>query len=125
MPAGYLLSTSHPAIGATKPTATGHGVINRPVSTADRPRTSSKKKGSETKARFWAVNEQTDVATDSAKTGRANSSTASIGYGKSSWRQTKRVPVTAAAASSSATKIESRRKLSIPVISIPNVTALS
>ena len=43
------------------------------------PRTSSKKKGSETKARFWAVNEQTDVATDSAKTGRANSSTASIG----------------------------------------------
>jgi hypothetical protein len=62
-----------------QPIATGQGVIKRPVSTGDWPSTSSRKNGSETNVRFCAVNEQIEFTTESAKTGRAKSSSASIG----------------------------------------------
>jgi len=42
-------------MSAVKSTATGQGVIKRPVSTADRPSTSSRKNGSETKRRIGVI----------------------------------------------------------------------
>src|SRR5579863_1584834 len=69
------------AAGQRRREAHGHrpGVISNPVSTAERPSTSWMKNGSETRARLAAANEHTEVTTESAKTGRLNRLTASIG----------------------------------------------
>src|SRR6185437_448110 len=67
--AADTLSAKRPAMGAPIPTASGHGVINKPVSTWLRWSALSKKNGSETNASIWAAKDAMDVATERLKTG--------------------------------------------------------
>ena len=60
-------SARRPAIGATTPSASGHGVISRPVSNALRPSTDWNRNGSVTYASICAANETVDVAIDMLK----------------------------------------------------------
>ena len=71
-------------MGAPIPTASGHGVINRPVSTWLRWSALSKKNGSETNANIWAAKDATDVATERLKTGSLKRSKGTTG---SAWER--------------------------------------
>ncbi len=58
-----------PASGAMNTITIGHGVIRKPVCTWLMPSVFCSMNGSETNASICAVNEQNDVAIDSAKIG--------------------------------------------------------
>ena len=69
---------SHPAIGAVKPTAIGHGVISSPVSGRSAEHLLEEERQRDA-GQVCALNEQIEPTTESANTGRAKSSSASIG----------------------------------------------
>lgn len=59
---GLCFSTNLAAIGDTIIVASGQGVINKPVEISLNPIMLKNRKGSEIIARFWAMNEHTEVA---------------------------------------------------------------
>lgn len=79
MPA-LIRSASTPASGAKIIVARGHGVSNSPQVTASLPNSPCRKKGNETIASIWAVNDSIDVEIDIEKTGMRSRSTGNNGY---------------------------------------------
>ena len=86
---GCTFSTSLPASGAVKMVANGQGVSNKPISTALYPNIFCIKKGKETIASIWAVNEVMEVPIERAKIGIFSKSTGRIGIVSFSWRRMK------------------------------------
>ncbi len=81
----------------------GQAVISKPVCTRSKPSESCRKKGSATYASICAQNDAIDVQIDSPKIGMRSRSSGNSGTGWVRWRRTKTVPMTIAAATSSAT----------------------
>ena len=119
-----IWSDSLPAIGPKIADATGHGVINRPVSMVVMP-CASNRNGIATNAMLDATNEHTDVATLSENAGMANSSTGSIGTRSRRCSLTNTTATTAAPSSSApiSHSFSPWPKPSTPAISRPNIAA--